>query len=394
MAGSLVGRTIPLSRGVFSISLATSLGVARTFLAGPENAAVRILLPALLQPIRAYLPLVIWGDTGVGKTFLAEGLAESWRTAATGRKLLATDGIDFARRYADAVDTDSVEDFRRSFRSAEFIFCDNVHTLPAKPAAAREFCNLLDHAVSHDKIMLCTCTCSPALVGEPSFASRLNSGLAAPLMPPESASQLALVHHFAAERGLEFRPELSLELLGRLVPLHRGNITPRVLQSAVTQLHSASTLAHCPLDFSLLNAVFPPTASTAKIDLKKIFTLVARRCRVSLAELRSSSRRQSLVQARGVAALLGRELGLESYHSLGQALGQRDHSTIHHAVEKIQGELAQDTAFAAFVDQLRQDLLALHTPPVHSGGLAKAVGLLSSIVTMPPLADTSSGRLF
>jgi chromosomal replication initiator protein len=350
-----------LVSGVFSLPLIDPVAGPREFLAGEENALVRIARRVVLEQDRPYLPLVICGATGAGKTFLAEGLAECWRQAAAGREVLRLSGVDFARAYADAVDTDSLEDFRQGLSRPGLILLDAVHTVVEKPRAARELCHQLDGWLAVGKVIVCTSLVSPVELGNAGLASRLSGGLVVSLALPEADTRRHLLAHFARERSLAFEPEL----LDRLAERVRGAISPvpspRDLQGALLQLESTARLTGCEVDAGLLESMFQSTESPQPIDFKQILATVAKRFGVTLTELRSSSRRQSLVRARGVAILLARRLTKESLQALGQLLGKRDHSTIHHALESTEHAVKADATLQVLVGELETELIAQTT---------------------------------
>lgn len=357
----LVGRTAALVSGVFSLPLLDPAVPYRDFLAGEENALVRVARRVVLEDDRDHLPLVICGPTGAGKTFLAEGLAEAWRQAAAGREVLRITGVDFARQYADACDTDSIGDFRESSSKAGLILVDAIHRLVAKERAAREFCFQLESWLAAGKIVIVTSLPSPldwASCGgaNAGLASRLSAGLVLPLALPSLDARRELLTYFARQRALDLSDDL-IDFLAERVP---GAVTttpsPRDLLAALVQLESTAKLTGCGIDAGLIESLFQPQSPGGDIAFKHVQAAVVKRFGITADELRSSSRRQSLVRARGVAILLARRLTGESLQSLGKSLGNRDHSTIHHALQTIEQAVADDNSLRELVESLHQDL--------------------------------------
>jgi chromosomal replication initiator protein len=388
-----------LDSGVFSLAFGDALQGGRSFIAGPENAVARVVQHAVMQQDCSRMPLVLWGATGVGKTYLAEGLAETWRKQGKekSRKVIQYTGVEFARHYADAVDTDSLTSFRQSFRSAGLIIIDHVSPLCDKPAATREFCYLLDRWLQQEQLVLCTSSVAPSLLPEAALASRLCGGLSLCLAPPELPTQRALLSYFTQTKNLPWSAELLDHLATQLAATASQSLTPRELQAAILRLEAAVECNHCELNFAIIDATFPNSQATrTPIQLKQILTLVARKFGVTLTELRSSSRRQSLVRARGVVALLARQMAGESYQAIGAALGNRDHSTIHHAVEKVQQSLQTDVPFASFLQHLQEELIQSQTPSSRSktkSRLGKPVAPLLANVSLPHVLDKPFSKL-
>jgi chromosomal replication initiator protein len=149
---------------------------------------------------------------------------------------------------------------------------------------------------------------------------------------------------------------LSENALSRIAAtcLAKGAATPRDLQAAVLQVDAKSQLTGSRLDDGFVSATL---GKSPAIDSNKIIAAVAKRFGVSPAELRSSSRHKSLVHARGVVAYLMRVLTGQSLQTVGQALGGRDHSTVHNALRKIESLLETDAAISLLVAEVKSSLL-------------------------------------
>src|SRR6185295_9820917 len=150
-------------------------------------------------------------------------------------------------------------------------------------------------------------------------------------------------------RSLELGDDV-LDCLAERVPgATSRTASPRDLQAAVVQLQATANLTGCLADAKLAESLFGGNREH-KVEFKRILAAVAKRCGTTVDELRSSSRRQSLVRARGIAALLARRLTGESLQSLGGLLGKRDHSTIHHAVRSMEEAMESDDALRQLVE--------------------------------------------
>jgi chromosomal replication initiator protein len=352
-----------LVSGIFSIPLVDPLGGAGDFVAGEENALVRTLCEAVLERDDAsqhlYQPLVIYGPSGAGKSFLAEGLMHAWRAkgaaGAAPRETLTLKASDFARQYADACDTDSISDFRSRLARPGALVIDAVHALGDKPRAIRELCYLIDQRLAAGRLVIVTSLVAPQQLADPGLASRLSAGLVVPLALPAMETRRHLLAYFARRRSFVLEHELLDRLAERLRGAVTANPSPRDLQGALLQLESTARLAGSPVSAELIESLLKPEEPAA-VDFGRILGKVARRFGAGVDGLRSSSRRQTLVRARGVAILLARRLTSESLQSIGQRLGKRDHSTIHHALEAIKAQVAADESLERLVGELEAEL--------------------------------------
>ena len=118
--------------------------ILREYVGSEENRLVQFAAESLLDRNLQYNPLVFYGPTGTGKSFLALGLAERWRQQYPQDTVIVTCGPDFARSYANAVDTDNLSTFRKKSRSADLFVLDDVHLMQHKRAAQSELARAID----------------------------------------------------------------------------------------------------------------------------------------------------------------------------------------------------------------------------------------------------------
>jgi chromosomal replication initiator protein len=377
---------------VVALSFTDALAGAPFFFAERENVLVQALPECVLEPRLDRMPLVIWGPSGAGKTLLVSGLMESWRQLDPTRKTRVISGVDFARQFADAVDTDTLDAFRQSFQNIGLIALEHVQVLASKPAAAREFGYLLDRWLRQSQLVIVTSLVPPSQLDALALASRLQGGLVVPLAMPSAAVLKAFLQHQMQTRGWNGDELLAETLFQRLSQYLRADFSPHAMMGALNQLELSMQTHSASLTADLITATFP-ILERAPITISQIWTVVAKQFHVTLAELRSSSRRQSLVQARGVAALLARELVPASLQEIGRELGNRDHSTISHVLEKTEATRQEDASFAAMVESLRTSLLS--PAPIKRARRTKPGKNVSSVspVVAPSYVSNKTPRL-
>jgi chromosomal replication initiator protein len=344
----------PVNHSTFSISLesgpaaeeATSAGPFREFVGDEENALVKAVESAL-DPGSTCNPLVFSGPTGVGKSLLAQGLAQLWRQRRPEDRVSVVTGADFARSYAHAVQTDTLADHRAKLATAALVVLDGLEELVKKPAAQQELIYVLDAALAEGVRVIVTSRepLSPGGPFLPGLASRLSAGLVVPLAHPGPAARRVLVVKMVEELGVAITPEAAELLAGELPG------TADELRHALLQLCEPAD-EDSRVDEQAVRRFLEERTEQRRPTVNKIAAHVARRFRLKATDLQGKTRRREVVQARGVAMLLARRLTGASYQAVGRHFGGRDHSTVMHACRRITEQLKSDPALKRTVEEL------------------------------------------
>ncbi|HTN77732.1 MAG TPA: DnaA/Hda family protein [Pirellulaceae bacterium] len=348
----LIGETDAAPRIRQALSgLGSSLGL-REFIAGEENQLVRVLLPTLERAEHSFHPLLLCGPTGAGKTMLACGLAQRYKELHPAAKTLIITGADFARAYATAVETAGVADFRKKFLSLSLVVLDDIQHLAQKPGAQQEWRHLLDALADRDVLVIVTSRHAPGELVEftPDLRSRLSAGLVVPLAWPAIDTRREMIARFFAARR-QVLPEPCIERLATQV-----SGPPSRLFAMLSQLLHTASVDQRVLDLTLINELLAEQATAHEPTARMIIAAVAKQYRLKVSELRGSSRRQTIADARGVAMLLLRELTKQSYREIGKHFADRDHTTVLHACQKTLSHLATDVALQQTVQDLKSTL--------------------------------------
>lgn len=326
----------------------------RDFVAGPENVVAVEAVRGVLYATRGeYSPLVLHGPTGVGKTHLASGLAELWRGRAASESknlVLEWNFADFARRYAEAIDTQASDEWNRRFLQVSLLVIEDIDAAKGKDAAQEELVRILDLFATDGRQVIITAKQAPERSKQlcPRLRSRLCAGLAVSVASPGPAARETIIEQLAEQFDVTLEsskvrhmatqaPATYPQLRGLMLELRtsmRGDqLDERVLETAINRRTSDKT----------------PTIET-------IAASSARYHGVKLADLRSPSRRRQVVTARGVAMVLARELTDISYQQIGAFFGGRDHTTVLHGCRQTALRSEQDEATKAAIDELRGQL--------------------------------------
>ena len=285
-------------------------------------------------------PMVLFGPSGTGKTWLAMTLISELsdqQSHSDPQKPIYMSALDFDRRFRSAIETDSVEDLRKRLVESSGLVIDDVHQLDSKPAAQAELIQLLDRMSDKNRPIVLTMDTSPQessrLVSQ--LVSRLLGGLCLPVNPPGPAARLEIIRDLATINKLKLTDD-AIQLLVDQLNVTVPKLDHFFAQAKITLLADDQEDTDQPIDAAKLTQLFKK--SDAEVDQlsKLIIKLVAAEYHLKPSELKSNSRKQTIVLARGVGIYLSRILLGASFLKIGSYFGNRDHSTIMHAFRKIE----------------------------------------------------------
>lgn len=333
------------------------------FVAGPENQLVASAIGTLIESaspaddlatVNEFAPtvLALFGASGTGKSHLAHGLVRHWQTQLGDSTAAYTTAADFRHRLNDAIKRQAELEFRTEFRGRQLLAIDDLQHLPADDYAWQELRYTLDDYEDRGATVVITAADPIAsLANIPAdIRSRLACGLTLQLAAPDVGARLQILRHAAQA----LRHPISDEVANRLAYGIDG--TANRLFQAIFAL-CAPAKGQPANDTARADAVLAARAAR-RPELREIIAVVARHQNVPQSQLKSASRRQSIVTARGIVVFLARELAGVSYEEIGRALGGRDHTTIIHNYRKIDTLRKHDPQSQQTLEHLRRILLS------------------------------------
>ena len=329
------------------------------FIAGEENRLVAFVCQSE-SVVELAQPVLVIGPQGCGKTTIALHLASKLVASLDrGGDISAVKyftSADFAREYADAVAADDIEHFRESIDEAPVLVIDDVQVLAGKNAAQDELSMRLDkrHTEGMPTILTSKRLPSETRGVRPQLASRSVMGLTVPIRLPSAESRRVLLQELALLRGVE----ISEELIGLLEAGMRPELSALTLDASIKQLDLYCRMNHSRVDLAAIQMAIDATGNNESIDLPKITRTVARIWGHRTKELRSGSRKQSVVRARSLAMFLARQMTSLSLDKIGEYFGGRDHSTVLHAIRKTQSLLEEDGDLTRMMHEATEKLAA------------------------------------
>jgi len=352
--------------GVFSIPLPTRERSSRrysaradgvenrleAFIGGPENRLALASIETLLHTAdHSYNPLVLCGGVGTGKSLLSHGLASRWQEANGSRsgEVKLTDAESLAAEFHAARKPRRLVELRQRYRSASLVVIDDLHKLPTNVTIQRELCGMIDELTAKDEHgrsgqIIITSRTKPEMLDKflPALVSRLTAGLTVPLAPAGRAARRAMVLACCEVRDLQLTDEAVDYLAAGEHP------TTGDLPLTIGQLPQKRQQA--PLSLSLVRQYVPRPTHSKKIRIDRVARVVAKYFSLSVADLKSDSRRRHIATARRILVYLAREHCEKSFSQIGKFLGGRDHTTVLYnhqkAIELLKSDMATQKAIA------------------------------------------------
>jgi chromosomal replication initiator protein len=325
------------------------------FVVGPNNNLAHAAALAVAEaPGRAYNPLFLYGESGLGKTHLMQAVGHAVADRSPGLQIAYVTTEQFTNELINAIRGDQMMAFRERYRSIDVLLVDDIQFLAGKERTQEEFFHTFNALYESAKQIIVSSDRPPKDI--PTLENRLRSrfewGLITDIQAPELETRIAILKMNADYRGVKVPPEV-IEYIARNVT---SNI--RELEGALVRAILYASMNQEPLDRATaakaLSDVFAP--SDASLTMPDILRVTAQHFGIDPEDLRSKGRRQELVIARQVAMYLIRELTTHSFPEIGQFFGGRDHSTVMYAVQKIGDQVGRDDELARRVRQVRETL--------------------------------------
>ena len=291
---------------------------------------------------------------GSGKTIISLGLLAAWKTRFPKLPGIYATAIDFARELADAIQTQTTEEFGIRYRRAALFVLEDVDSLTGRRAAQRELIFTLDSLRTTGARVVLTAKRPPAeLPGIASgLQSRLVGGLVVPLLPPGRNARLVILKRLARQQSVTLTDGAACILATAM------NVTVPELCGAVKQLQMSARKQGGVIDAAVARSYLADHNGTRRLSLHNLALLTARYFSLKLADLQSASRRHAVVTARGVAMYLARSLTAESFEQIGRYFGGRDHSTVAYGCRRTEQRLKTEPEVRRAVLELQERCLA------------------------------------
>ena len=322
-----------------------------TFVIGSSNRFAHAATLAIAEaPARAYNPLFIWGESGLGKTHLLHAAGNYAQRLFPGMRVKYVSTEEFTNDFINSLRDDRKASFKRSYRDIDVLLVDDIQFIEGKEGIQEEFFHTFNTLHNANKQIVISSDRPPKQLAtlEDRLRTRFEWGLITDVQPPELETRIAILRKKAQMDRLDV-PDDVLELIASSI---ERNI--RELEGALIRVTAFASLNKAAIDKTLAEIVLRDLISDAnsmQISIATIMAATAEYFEITIEELRGPGKTRALAQSRQIAMYLCRELTDLSLPKIGHSFG-RDHTTVMYAERKIRGEMAQKREIFDHVKEL------------------------------------------
>jgi len=312
-----------------------------TFVIGSSNRFAHAAAVAVAEaPAKAYNPLFVYGESGLGKTHLLHAIGHYAAHLFPHVRVRYVSSEEFTNDFINSLRDDKQHAFQRRYRDVDVLLVDDIQFLENKERTQEEFFHTFNTLHNANKQIVITSDRPPQQLStlEDRLRTRFQWGLITDVQPPDVETRIAILRKKAASDRLAVPPEV-LEFIASKIAT---NI--RELEGALIRVTAFASLNRQPVDVGLAEIVLKdliPADGGPEITGATIMAATAEYFSLTLEDLCGSSRSRVLVTARQIAMYLCRELTEMSLPKIGQMFGGRDHTTVIHADRKIRAQMAE-----------------------------------------------------
>jgi chromosomal replication initiator protein len=302
----------------------------------------------------SFNPLFLYGGVGLGKTHLMNAIAWEILERDASRTVMYLSAEKFMYQFVRALREQNTVDFKEQFRSVDVLMVDDVQFIGGRDATQEEFFHTFNALVDQGRQIILSADKSPSdLEGvEERLKSRLNCGLVADIHATTYELRLAILEAKTEKMELD-APHQVLEFLA-----HKITSNVRELEGALNRVAAHTQLVGRDLTLETTQEVLHDLlrANNRKVTIEEIQKQVAEHFNIRISDMHSARRARSVARPRQVAMYLAKQLTSRSLPEIGRKFGGRDHTTVMHAVKKVDELRDHDTVFAEDVELLRRML--------------------------------------
>jgi chromosomal replication initiator protein len=326
------------------------------FVVGPCNQFAHAASVSVAeQPAKNYNPLFIYGGVGLGKTHLLNAIGLHALSVHPDMNVVYVSAEEFMNELINSIRYDRMPKFREKYRNIDCLLMDDIQFVAGKEKTQEEFFHTFNTLHDSGKQIVVTSDKFPKDI--PNMENRLRSrfewGLIADIHPPEIETKIAILEKKAQENKMVLPQNVAYYVASQV----ESNI--RELEGYLIRISAFSSLTGKEIDMNLTKEVLKKILKRIEkeeVTIDEILKTVAGKLNIKLSDIKSQKKNKNLVLARQIAMYLSRKMTTASFPDIGDKIGQRDHSTVIYANNKIKKALEEDTNFKKIVQEI-EDIL-------------------------------------
>lgn len=334
--------------------------VFETFVVGKSNefahAASLAVAESYENPSEAHAnPLFIYGGVGLGKTHLMQAIGHFILQQDSNKKVLYVTSEQFTNELINSIQTNKNEEFRNKYRKVDLLLIDDIQFIADKDRTQEEFFHTFNDLHEANKQIVLTSDKPPKEIKslEERLISRFAWGLVVDISQPDLETRIAILRSKANSEGFDV-PDNVINYIAKNV---RSNI--RELEGSLSRVMAYSKLTTGEITEETAEIVLKDIYSQKEkkvVDANTIKEIISKTYKLSVEDINSKKRTRAIAYPRQIAMFLTRELTDLSLPRIGDEFGGRDHSTVIHAINKIEANMENDTSFKIKINNLMKEI--------------------------------------
>ena len=331
-----------------------------TFVVGPSNKLAHAASMAVAEhPAQNYNPLLIYGDSGLGKTHLINAIANVIRKNDPKSKIVYVKGDDFINEFIELIRAGRGSEFRSKYRQADLLLVDDVQFVAGKDQVQNEFFHTFNTLYESGRQIVLTSDRPPSEMTllDDRLRTRFEWGLLTDVKPPDFETRLAIVKNKAALLGMELPDSIAVYVA--------QNVTANVrqLEGTINKILAYKDLLGSDTDEEVVTRAMKDILKDSNEYIptpESILSYVSRYYSVDESIVRGQQRNRNAVIARQISMYLIRSMTSISQKNIGTYFDNRDHATVAYSINQVEKKMKKDPAFAEVVKELKSNINSRH----------------------------------
>ncbi|MEJ2525546.1 MAG: chromosomal replication initiator protein DnaA [Desulfuromonadales bacterium] len=325
------------------------------FVSGSSNQfAYAAAMAVSNNPATTYNPLFIYGGVGLGKTHLVNAIGNAILKKSPQMRICYYTSEKFMNELINSLRYNRMDDFRNKFRSMDVLLIDDIQFIAGKERTQEEFFHTFNALYeSHKQIIVTSDKFPKDIPGlEERLRSRFEWGLIADIQPPDVETKLAILKMKAEQNSIKLPEDVALFLANSIC----SNV--RELEGYLIRIGAYASLTATPVTLEMAKNVLKDILieRNRELSVEEILKKVSGHFNIKISDIKSSKRLKAVVLPRQIAMYLSRQLTSSSYPEIGERFGGKDHSTIIHAIRKIEKLMTEDFQLRSTIENLKNEL--------------------------------------